>query len=151
VTIRIQTHGGRCCGIKTIHGFGGHPNDYVGAKKKQPRHQYTDIYGHSVSKNYNFYRDARPKETYLERFKAYLEYLKEERPSGLVEVTMTGCQLDYRGWQKVLEDHGFKEVTKFYNSNSGDHVYVFHLVYGPQAPEYDDDDYCDDDYYEGED
>ncbi len=151
MTIKIQTHGGRCCGIKSIHGFHGNsPDTIVVPKKAQPdNHRQTDIYRHSVHQNYNWYRPKRPRETYLQRFEEYIRYIQEHRPAGLIEVTMTYCQLTIYGWRTHLERLGFKETLKFKNSNSGDTVYVFHLVYDLSN----DDDYdCDDDdyYYDDE-
>ncbi len=152
MTIKIQTHGGRCCGIKSIHGFHGNtPDDIVVSKKAQPENWQTDMYGHSVGRNYNWYRPKRPRETYLQGFEEYIRYIQEHRPAGLIEVTMTRDQLDFYGWRPHLGRLGFKETLKFKNSNSNDTVYVFHLVYDfTDDDEYDDDDYYDDDY-EGED
>ena len=150
MTIKIQTHGGRCCGIKSIHGFrGNRPEDPVLAKKAMPdNHWSTDLYGHSVGQNYNWYRPKRPKETYLERFEEYIRYIQEHRPGGLIEVTMTGGQLrSYGGgWRPHLERLGFKLVSEFYNSNSSDTVYVYHLVYNYKTDDCDYD-YDYDDYY----
>lgn len=140
MSLKIQTHGGRCCGIKTIHGFGAGPTQRLGPKKAQKFNDCTDIYGHSVHRNYNWYRPKRPKETYLERFEEYIRYIKQYRPKGLIEVTMTNSQLDgtsydycnptQYAWLPVLEKHGFKLVSKFKNSNTEGIVNVFHLVYG---------------------
>jgi hypothetical protein len=142
MSLKVQVHGGRCCGIKTIHGFYSGPNGKLGYKKPQKYNSDTDCYGHSVGKGYNWYRPSRPKETYLERFEEYICYIKLKRPQGLIEITMTDGQLDgyqywnnnidkhNHAWAPVLEKHGFKEVTSFKNSNTGNTVHVFHLVYG---------------------
>lgn len=141
MSLKVQVHGGRCCGIKSIHGFHGAPTWNVEPKKSQKFINETDIYGRSVSSGYNWYRSKRPKETYLERFEEYIQYIKENRPAGLIEITMTQAQLDgsdydddcYENveiaWEPVLLKHGFKQVSRFFNSNSYNDVYVYHLVY----------------------
>lgn len=140
--IKIQTHGGRCCGIKSIHGFYSGPNGPIAPKKRQRWEARTDIDGNSVSRGYNWYRPKRPKETYLQRLEEYIRYIKEKRPQGLIEITMTEYQLSgYQycysssekinyAWQPVLDRLGFKLVSKFTNSNTTKTVYVFHLTYG---------------------
>lgn len=146
--MKIQTHGGRCCGIKTIHGFHDRPACPIGPKKAQKFVNDTDVCGNSVSKHYNWYRPARPRETYGQRFDEYIRYIKEKRPAGLIEVTLLEYQLG-DGWRSYLDKHGFKQVSEFFNSNSYDTVYVFHLVYGLDLR--DEEPYDDYDDYEGED
>lgn len=140
--LSVQTHGGRCCGIKTIWNFPHSPDCFLQNKRKTNVSKYTDYDGNAVSKTFNFHSEKRPQERAKERFKAILSFLSEERPSGLVEVTLTGSQL--MNWREFLEGLGFKEVTRFNNSNTYTIVHVLHLVYGNQSGGYDEEDYeCD--------
>jgi hypothetical protein len=124
--LSVQTHGGRCCGIKTIWNFPYCPSDYVGAKKKSKVDENVDYYGKTVTKAFDFYTEARPLETATERLDAILAFLKRERPKGLVEVTLG--QFQKPEWEKTLTGRGFKLVTDFKNSNTSCKVYVYHLV-----------------------
>lgn len=124
--LSVQTHGGRCCGIKTIWNFPHSPAEYVGEKKKTYVHDQTDYYGRTVTKSFNFHTEARPKETAKSRLDSILEFLEKKRPQGLVEVTLGTYQKPQ--WEKTLTDRGFKLVTKFRNSNTGSNVFVYHLV-----------------------
>jgi hypothetical protein len=149
--LSVQTHGGRCCGIKTIWNFPYDPNTFIEEKRKTNVSEDTDYYGSSVSKTFNFYTEKRPRETAGERLKAILYFLASYRPAGLVEVTLTGDQLRY--WGDFLESLGFKEVTVFNNSNTWTMVHVLHLVYGNQDGEdgcEDEDEYYENEYYDDE-
>jgi hypothetical protein len=75
---------------------------------------------------------TRPKETYGDRLKGFIEHIQEVRNSGMIEVTLISYQLS---WRKFLEDLGFKEVNSFINSNSNNKVTVFHFNYGPKNGE----------------
>jgi len=142
--MKIAFHGGKCCGIKTIHGMGDNPSGSLPPLRK-PRarsHQArnADQYGKDVSSKTNFFDQPAPAETYLERLDRYLAFLDAERPAGIVEITLAdermpdycedcGCNCwseQTRLWRQPLEERGFKEVNNCLNSNSGNRVYVFH-------------------------
>lgn len=126
--MHLAFHGGLCCGIKTIYGMGDNPEDWVYSLDKVSVDD-SDQYGHHVKSDQRFYHREAPAETYLQRFDRYLEYLKERRPKGIVEVAIvTKGGLDQREWIPHLEQRGFKLVTEAVNSNSGNTVGVFHLV-----------------------
>jgi len=126
-------HGGKCCGIKHIHGLGYQPLIEVqpAIEEKVPE-KNADQYGHTVSSYDNFFTDTAPAETTLERFDRYLAFCDKRRPYGIIEVTVirtggakTG-QVDT--WRPYLEERGFKEVSNCHNSNSGNRVFVFHRM-----------------------
>jgi hypothetical protein len=98
----------------------------VAAKKKTKVDEDVDYYGRTVTMAFDFYTEARPRETATERLDAILAFLKRKRPRGLVEVTLGMYQKPE--WEKTLTDRGFKLVTKFKNSNTSCKVYVYHLV-----------------------
>lgn len=129
--MKIAFHGGKCCGIKTIHGFDNLPSNKVSPKRKY-KLKHNDRYGHNVSSAYNFYHKERPLETYEERLDAYIAWLKQVRPAGMIEVTLTKFQVSYYKWGPALERRGFKKACQFKNSNSGNVVCVFHLIYGQE-------------------
>lgn len=126
--LSVQTHGGRCCGIKTIWNFPYSPNDSVSELKKKKFRGDVDYYGRGVTKAYDFMSEARPREPAKDRLKAVIDFIKKKRPAGLIEVTLTKFQAAI--WRSTLESHGFKEVSTFKNSNtSRTTIIVFHLVY----------------------
>lgn len=125
----VQTHGGRCCGIKTIWNFPYTPITAMRAKEKMRAiSPGIDIYGRGVRKDFNWCRESRPLEIASERLLSIIDYIKKRRPQGLIEVVLSECQqLD---WSKTLLDIGFRSVSTFENSNSGGNkITVYHLSY----------------------
>lgn len=141
--LKIAFDGGKCCGVKIIHGF---TFNYEGAARiddpqwelalEKKSFKQPDAYGHDVSSNYNMYHLQAPQESPRDRFKRYLKYLEEWRPSGIVIVNL--CEdkpADSYGqefWFPIVEEHGFKLVARFKNSNSGRFVRTYMLRYGQQ-------------------
>jgi hypothetical protein len=149
VSLKIKPHGGRCCGIKTIEGFGCGGPDFTLKRFSKPKKfdWNKDYYGRSFTSGYNFYPFSRPEETVTQRLDAYLEFLKEYRSLGLVEVALKdryykqryipgepysyynpNIHTVYNSWEKVLEERGFKEVSRFINSNTSTMLVVLHLI-----------------------
>lgn len=137
--MHLGYHGGACCGVKIIHSLGNNPEAVLHpiAKKEEwegdlnyvPRHQG------QASTTTRFYYPERPAEKAKDRLDAYLKYTKKFIPNGLIEVIVIKHSLDYMDqskWMPILRRRGFRNVTKFYNSNSGNTVYVFHFAYGPK-------------------
>ena len=152
--MRITHHGGGCCAIKQICGLGYTPDDDM-YERSAPKdltsakhYANTDATGGSVDSSRCIYWFSRPTETAGERFDAFLEFLKKHRPCSLVEVTIVpyeesarypddpDCWSDYQeAWVPFLEERGFNCVAKVANSNSGNHVWVYHLIL--EDPEWD--------------
>lgn len=144
--LNLSFHGGECCGIKTIAGFGLYGGDTQPALKSEEASN-PDRYGRSVTSSTNaFYKEA-PSESTEERFKRYIEFCKEWRPQGCIEVALARSPYDscdswsqIKLWEPLLFEHGFKvTVPEFLNSNSGNYVQIYHLVYDatkekPAAP-----------------
>lgn len=86
----VSRHGGGCCGIRHITGFG--------------------------------YKDANS-------IKELDWCIKSVLANRLMEVTLTDSQL--KVWWPELKKRGFKQKTRFRNSNSGNHVTVLHLIRKP--------------------
>jgi hypothetical protein len=173
--MKITFHGGNCCGIKTISGLTLAPKDILWTLEEKSKFvSDTDANGGVVSSADNFYSFARPKETAGERFDAYMDFLRQYRPQGLVEVAIvreTGGAIkdqkdDYCGssyqeaWAPFLEERGFTMVNRFANSNSGNYVEVYHYVMKEEFnyvdkfvfydDEEEDDEYCADYNYYGD-
>lgn len=136
--LKIANHGGKCCGIKTIHGFHYMPlsiEEMILATKINN----LDAYGHEVSSSTNFFHLDAPAETLTERFDRYVSFIKERRPKGLIEVTLASFILWDEGrphrqdaiWGPIIEERGFKRVSYFHNSNSANDVSVYHHAYFP--------------------
>lgn len=135
--MKVLYHGGLCCGIKIIYGFQGNPA-YNECKTYEPEwvkdpslkdsKMNKDKRGVNVSSEESPCPLAFPRQTGLERLKALIKWVKEWRPKGIIEITLTDAYQSY--WYPELKKLRFKEVNKFVNSNSGNTVRIFHLKYG---------------------
>jgi hypothetical protein len=125
----VVNHGGKCCGIKIIHGF--HELDWSldeVSERQEPR-EFTNHGVWEYSRpGENFFHGAAPVESTVARFYRLVGYCKEKRPAGLIEIALVTEQL--KTWRETIEDEGFVEAVSFKNSNSGKTIHVFHLVYG---------------------
>jgi hypothetical protein len=143
MTMMINHHGGKCCGIKTISGLCYDPGYTMWAiESNDGKYLEQDACGVGVASNWNVYPYSRPKESAGERFDAYLDFLKIHRPCSLVEVTVVPYNWEAKAeaglnyttdeyqvkWVKFLEARDFKRVARFANCNSGNYVEVYHLV-----------------------
>lgn len=144
--MHIRHHGGHCCAIKTIEGFGYGPdfpmcerkgtepkkNDY-GGYHFRPK-QWVDADGGNFRTDFNVFYEPAPAESAEERLARLIDFLARKRPSGIVEICLADEYGDECGqveeWEDIILDHGFKRVTEAWNSNSGNMVYVYHLVMG---------------------
>lgn len=87
--MKIGLHGGKCCGIKTIHGFHGNPSYLLPAKDKSSKDYLdSDRNGGNFNSSFNFFWEEAPQETYGERFDRFISYLERVRHFGLVEVVL---------------------------------------------------------------
>ena len=144
--MKITHHGGGCCGIKQISMLGCSPDDLM-YKTNAPDsleaakdYAKRDASGSSVNSATNIYWFERPTEKAGERFDAYLDFLRKYRPCSLVEVTVVPYEESakeedeewweeyQKSWPPFLKKRGFKRVSKFANSNTGNHIEVYHLV-----------------------
>lgn len=130
--MHLLYHGGYCCGIKIIQAFPYGPTEMVPALRETSMTNL-DQSGSPTDPQKPFFHESAPREPAIDRVKRYIDYLKRRRPKGMVEVTLfttTSGTYGQQDWFPVLEELGFKDVTQFKNSNSGNIVHVFHLVYG---------------------
>lgn len=116
----LVSHGGQCCGIKTIFGF-GNPSYVV--------NEQTFAQAQAAVKTC-VYPYNRPSETLAERFKALVEYQTTRQQKGILEIVLIGSQLTR--WRKIVEEVGFKETVSGMNTNSLNICTVFHYVYEPK-------------------
>lgn len=154
MTMKFMYHGAWCCGIKTIYGFSQRPDQNVSALEAETSPAKVM---HWASVGEKYYRESRPKETALERLDFYLDWDKGKRPYGITEIVLTdGNSYDvaadnyeeqygknsplvamYREyalvhsqiahWDAALRERGFKVVSKCFNSNSNNNLYIYHL------------------------
>lgn len=127
--MRISLHGGSCCGIKHISGLGYDPHNTKGfdacAKKEETPKILGDAGGFiRGDEGHNFFWPEAPQESALERLDRYLAFLDEVRPKGICEIVLTGTQLIM--WRTLIQERGFVQVNKCYNSNTSHLIYVFH-------------------------
>ena len=124
----VVTHGGKCCGIKTIRGFNWHPDYSVrGRDKRTLSHESPDLIGVSTNIGKSFHTPALPQETGRERLDRLIEYVRMKRPSHMIEAVLNNYQLPY--WGQLLRERGFRMVTTYTNSNTQCRIFVFHLVF----------------------
>ena len=129
--MQIGFHGGKCCGVKTIFGMNFYPEDILPALRAT--HPQTEDYtkhhkdkrGFTVSSDDDLYFGPSEKETYKARLIRYIDFLRNQRPSGLIEIQLMEYDGKTRGqesWFPVMKELGFTMVARFKNSNSGNYV-----------------------------
>lgn len=142
--MRIVPSNSGCCGVKYIRDF-PRPERIM---SRLDREEYSDHNeeGDTTEPDEPYeclYRGNAPKETALERFDRFVNFLKETRPSGCIEVYLApvagrdsceGCDCyshcdQYRLWKPLLLQRGWKELDTFINSNSDNEVGHFVLKY----------------------
>lgn len=138
---RLIFDGALCCGVKHIYNLGWSPANTVGALPKVEYDEdfhddYFDDddsavvdrpeYGNFTHSNHRCFTKSAPEESYGDRVKRYVDFLKEHRPKGLVVVTLV--KDEQPAWPEFLEGLGFTEVVTFFNHNSCNEVTVYHLV-----------------------
>jgi len=143
----IRFNGAHCCGVKTIEGFWSAPESFLYQKsghsnkvsgfyssceryypKEGQKSQDLDKRGSEVSSRDDMYPYERPRETCLARLKAYIKFLKDARPAGLLDCCLIDSQRIM--WHDTLLSLGFVESCRFKNSNSSNYITCYHLVYG---------------------
>jgi hypothetical protein len=132
--LKISLHAGNCCGVKHIWGLSYYPDITLCARKGGGKTSFNDHWSdanndmmHSNSNGKcDFFNEAAPKETYAERFSRLVEFIKDNRSHGIIEVVLNSSQ---HMWKPILEKHGFKEVTSGKNGNTGHMITIYHLVH----------------------
>lgn len=127
--MNLTNHGGKCCGVKTIHNLNNHP--HKNALSIAARGYPQDCLQQYQKPGQRYFHEAAPQETYEKRLDRYLDYLKERNPGGIVDIVIViGGGADQSAWIPVLEARGFKEVARTVNSNSKATIAMFILVMG---------------------
>lgn len=140
--MKLVFHGGKCCGMKTIFNLGISPSNFsldveqIGNGSVPGQ----DTIGATVRSDLSFFSDEAPKEANLERLKRYIKFVKNHRPNHLIEVIIATTLKDgtrehtdhysQLPWVEPLKSLGFRNVSSWYNSNSGNWCHAFHLVVG---------------------
>ena len=146
--IRCVADGGSCCGLRHIYNFGNKPEYRIPAYK-------TAKYGGSHgNRDHDAIKVEFPAQTCKERLASVLEKLRKTEFYGIVQVTLVDgyagegsnkrdpkgrVQAQYltpgwynqRKWFPILQDHGFRVVNRWFNSNSGNYVKCFQLRMDP--------------------
>jgi hypothetical protein len=132
--VKIGLHGGDCCGVKHIYGLGYYPNVMISARKGSVMTSYgqgwsdgtNDMMHRNRKGKCDFFNLAAPKETYAERFNRFVQFIKDNRLHGIIEVILNPTM---KAWIPIIEDLGFKAVTLGKNSNTNLTITIYHLVY----------------------
>ena len=134
MALKISFHGGKCCGIRHIHGFTHWPLQESLEPELLANDEFEslDRNGRDVSSATNVFYKAAPKESLYDRLSRYIEFLREFRPSGVVEVCLAKSKDSFDQiaiHEAELFKHGFHLVTELlYNSNSKNVIRIYHLV-----------------------
>lgn len=128
--LTLRAHGGGCCGMAHIHGFGSSTN------RQEPPIPAAVPQEAGLAYKYQFIgRDG-------EKITDRLDYLIQRHRSfnclnGVLEVVLNWGQNAV--WEKELTSRGFKRVNQFKNSNSYNTILVYHLkteeYVAPKPPE----------------
>jgi hypothetical protein len=132
--MRISLHGGNCCGVKHIHDLGYYPSIPLAARKAIKMTSFGQIPGVGTNDmmyrnsrgKCDFFNEAAPQESAKERFNRFVEFIKKNRPKGIIEVILNGMQ---NAWIPILKEHGFEKVSSGKNSNTYSTIFIYHLVY----------------------
>jgi hypothetical protein len=135
MALKIAFHGGKCCGIRHIHGFNYYPSQNhlePALKNDQKNILSLDRAGVDVSSSLNvFYKEA-PEESLYERLDRYIKFLKEFRPGGVIEVCLARQPNNFdqiKLHEEELFKHGFSVATELLtNSNTGNTIRIYHLI-----------------------
>lgn len=123
--MELVTHGGRCCGIKTIHTFYGKPEDLIHARSATGAEKNDSIYAVSnIGKPFHW--PALPVESGTARLKRFIDFVKEHRPDHLIEAVLNNYQRP--SWGDTLLEHGFRCVSVHRNSNTQATIYTYHKI-----------------------
>lgn len=149
--MQLYFHGGKCCGVKTIGGFGSYsegPDAMTYPSLKREPLNY-DKHGQTVDSTMEAFPEEAPIETLKARLVRILAYVDKWRPSGIVEVALAQnpsvkpdqkydtynpisfFQINH--WNDTLIELGFEKVGRCHkNSNSGNLIQVYHRYSTPK-------------------
>lgn len=145
--MKVVADSSGCCGIKHIRDFYGRPDRIYRSMVTSDGHDEDQTTSEPPA--YDMLLEITPDDiesrTYEEAFLFYLERLKFVRTAGMVTVNLAsepggpagcGCCDDFEPdsdlvdeWRPIFLREGFTEVT-FKNSNSGNIIHHFTLIYG---------------------
>lgn len=121
-------HGGKCCGIKTIHSLGTDPNYVFMAVDVFERAKNAGA-ALAFSPGAHKCPAEEPAETATQKLDRYLGYNDRLYPSGVVEVVLADSRhniFNQKDWIPVLLARGFVPVTENPNSNSLNVITIYH-------------------------
>lgn len=140
--MRIVASNSGCCGVKYIRDF-PRPDRMMAEINLDVWEENHEGNTTEPSNPYGcLFEGKAPKETALERFKRFVQFLRDTRADGRIEVYLapvrqTGegcgdcgcgahCQ-QYPLWQPILLELGWKELPPFFNGNSENTVGHFYF------------------------
>lgn len=141
--MRVVMHGGKCCGVKTIHTLFQSP-EYLHSRINKKRGDIP-FDGGSQCAGKNFLPGPYPTMKGKDLLRRFIIDVEKKRPKGIIEVAVANNQFNtsatvpndngqVKNWRPVLEEFGFVQyVPATMNSNSGNFVFLFHRLSG-QVP-----------------
>ena len=139
--MQIMPHGGWCCGVNHLRGF-GRPTDpayqYTQVVLRGKRHVYDSVAGRYTGTEDDPSKDHidwSSKEREGVTREAAFDEAVTTFTAGLLEVVLTDKCLSHpshgKFWANKLKAAGFKLVSRFTNPKSGNVCNVFHLYKKP--------------------
>lgn len=156
--MQLVQHGGMCCGIRHIHELGDYPDDVLHEEDANPEARGFEV---SLDNRSGLYPKAAPEESAEDRLKRLIYYCERFRPQGIIEV-VTANEWDESDegwewwddhdeppknptnvdnaqtchWRETLTGLGFNPVNVCVNSNTCNHITVWHRNSGevPKLP-----------------
>lgn len=130
----LITHGGGCCGIKTIYNLPVKPMDKIWQYSIDVAERVVrdDGCGSWDHRNKAVTWNSLPtvqSETGEARLIRFLAELDKYRKKGIVEIVTSSSHMGLdqtERWKDTLEKYGFKAVNSCKNSNSGAEITVWH-------------------------
>jgi hypothetical protein len=116
LSLTITDHGGGCCGITHLSGFGSYTDKYLKDQKLNRRNMIAEAVMEICAKEYGTDDDV-----------SSSTFMKHRH---CVEVVLSERQVEE--WDKPLRLEGFAPVFSFENANSGNVCFVYMYETGVQ-------------------
>lgn len=109
LSLTITDHGGGCCGVTHLSGFGSFTENYLKQQRLNRRAMIAEAIVEVCSKEYGA-EDDTPGSTFMKH-------------RHCIEVVLSERQVEE--WDRVLRLEGFAPVFSFENANSGNVCFVY--------------------------
>lgn len=105
-------------------------HSYEGKEYGDNEEEWDEITDGCSTAGMRWYYPKRKRETIGDRLKAYIKWADSDRSGQVLEIVLGLEDWNQKAWIPFIEKLGFKLVTLFENSNSGNTVGIWHRVTG---------------------